>query len=82
VAVQDVHGEVGVRLAELLDELGRVGLVDAVPELAAALVDGLDVVGGTGGLVEGAGCRHTAETWSRGQQQRRRGGGRGERSGC
>lgn len=44
VRVEDVDRQVGVRVAELADEFGAVGLVDAVPEAEAALVKRLDVV--------------------------------------
>ena len=43
-----------MRVAKLLDELDRVGLVDAVPELAVAVVDRLDVVRGAGKALAGA----------------------------
>jgi hypothetical protein len=45
VAVQDVDGEVGVRLGELGEKFLGEGVVDGVPESFAAVFDGVDVGG-------------------------------------
>lgn len=44
VRVENVHWHVGVRVAKLVNKLLRVRLVDAVPEVAATLVQSRNVV--------------------------------------
>jgi hypothetical protein len=66
VAVKDVDGQIGVGVTKLLDELLRVRLVDAIPELTATTVDSLDVIGRAGGVRLEELRGRTAGTWWRG----------------